>query len=132
MRGGGPPGSDMENSTADARSFLERAFTTLFDPLATERDMLKFFSPDYRQDLNGKVYTFRQFIDGVSEMKALLRSSRIVFTSVVSGGGTIAEIHVVDAVRKDGTPLKFKVIAFQTIEGGRIARAEELNCPLPG
>ena len=75
----------MMNSTAEARSFLERAFTKLFDPLATERDMLEFFSPDYTQDLNGKVYTFRQFIDGVSEMKASLKSSRVVFTSVCQG-----------------------------------------------
>ena len=130
MRGGGPPGPDMVNSPADARSFLERAFTKLFDPLATERDMLEFFSPDYRQDLNGKVHSYRQFMDGVSEMKASLKSSRIDFTSVVSCGDTIAEVHVVDAVRKDGTRLKFKVIAIQTIEGGRIARAEEVNCPL--
>jgi len=114
----------------DARSFLERTFAKLFDPLTTEREMLEFFSPDYTQDLNGKVYSFRQFIDGVSALKATLRSSSVVFTSVVASGDTIAEIHVVDAVKKDGSRLRFKVIAFQTIENGRIKKAEEVNCPL--
>ncbi|MGD0636627.1 MAG: nuclear transport factor 2 family protein [Nitrososphaerales archaeon] len=123
--------SDMVTSTGEARSFLERAFAKLFDPLATERDILEFFSPEYRQDLNGKLYSFRQFLDGVSEIKASIKSSRIVFTSVVSAGETIAEVHVVDAVRKDGTRLRFKVIAFQTMAGGRIVKAEEVNCPLP-
>ena len=121
----------MVNSPDDVRSFLERAFAKLFDPLATERDLLEFFSPDYTQDLNGKVYSFRQFMAGVSEMKASLKSSRVVFTSVLSDGDAIAEVHVVDAPRKDGTRLRFKVIAFQTIRGGRIVRAEEVNCPLP-
>ena len=114
----------------DARSFLERAFTKLFDPLSTERDLLEFFSPDYTQDLNGKRYSFRQFMDGVAAMKTTLRSSKVVFTSVVAAGDTIAEIHLVDGTRSDGSHLRFKVIAFQTLEGGRIKRAEEVNCPL--
>jgi hypothetical protein len=114
----------------DARSFLERTFAKLFDPLSTDRDMLEFFSPDYTQDLNGKIYTFRQFMDGVSALKATLRSSRVDFASVVASGETIAEIHVVDATKNDGSRLRFKVIAFQTLEGGRIRKAEEVNCPL--
>ena len=114
----------------DARSFLERTFAKLFDPLSTERDMLEFFSPEYTQDLNGKVYSFRQFMDGVSALKATLRSSTVVFTSVVASGETIAEIHVVDATKNDGSHLKFKVMAFQTLEGGRIKKVEEVNCPL--
>jgi hypothetical protein len=114
----------------DARSFLERTFAKLFDPLSTERDMLEFFSSEYTQDLNGKVYSFRQFMDGVSALKATLRSSTVVFTSVVASGETIAEIHVVDATKNDGSHLKFKVMAFQTLEGGRIKKAEEVNCPL--
>jgi len=114
----------------DARSFLERTFAKLFDPLSTERDMLEFFSPEYTQDLNGKVYTFRQFMEGVSALKATLRSTTVTFTSVVASGETIAEIHIVDATKKDGSHLKFKVMAFQTLEGGRIKKAEEVNCPL--
>jgi ketosteroid isomerase-like protein len=114
----------------DARSFLERAFAKLFDPLSTDRDMLEFFSPEYTQDLNGKVYGFGEFMKGVNALKSTLRSSAVTFTSVVASGDTIAEIHVVDATKKDGTHIRFKVIAFQTMEGGRIKRAEEVNCPL--
>jgi ketosteroid isomerase-like protein len=114
----------------DARSFLERTFAKLFDPLSTDLDMLEFFSADYTQDLNGKIYSFRQFMDGVSALKATLRSSTVVFTSVVASGDTIAEIHVVDATKNDGSRLRFKVIAFQTLEGGRIRKVEEVNCPL--
>ena len=114
----------------DARSFLERAFARLFDPLATESDLLEFFTPDYTQDLNGTVYTFHEFLEGVASLKATLLSSTVVFTSVVASGETIAEIHRLEATRKDGTHFKLKVIAFQTMEGGRIRRAEEVNCKL--
>jgi ketosteroid isomerase-like protein len=120
----------MTSVTEDPRSFLERALTRLFDPLSTEADLLEFFAPDYVQDLNGHRHTFREFMDGVSALKSTLRSSTISVTSAVSSGDQIAEIHVVDAIRKDGTRLRFKVIAFQTIEQGRIKRAEEVNCPL--
>ncbi len=102
----------------------------LFDPVATEADLLEFFSPDYVQDLNGRRYSFREFLDGVSALKASLRSSTITVTSAVASGDQIAEIHVVEATKKDGSLMRFKVIAFQTIEHGRIKRAEEVNCPL--
>jgi ketosteroid isomerase-like protein len=48
----------------------------------------------------------------------------------MSSGDTIAEVHVVQALKKDGTTLKFKVMAFQTVEKGRITKVEEVNCPL--
>lgn len=91
---------------------------------------MEFFSPDYQQDLNGKVYSFSDFLKGVADLKKQLGSIRVQFTKVVSSGDTIAEIHVVEAVKKDGSPMKFKVIAFQTLERGRIVRAEEVNSPL--
>jgi predicted ester cyclase len=115
---------------AEARLFLEKAFETLFDPKSTEKDVLEFFSPRYKQDLNGKVYTFRQFLDSLAELKKQLKSTRIRFTSVVSSGDKIAEVHVVRGLKKDGSTLKFKVMAFQTVEKGRIVKVEEVNCPL--
>ena len=120
----------MPLNPEEARLFLEKVFARLFDPAATERDMLEFYSSDYTQDLNGTKYSFSQFMEGLSAIKATLRSSTVEITSLVTNGDTIAEIHVVDATRDDGTRLKFKVMAFQTIEDGRITRAEEVNCPL--
>jgi ketosteroid isomerase-like protein len=114
----------------DSQSFLGTAFAKLFDPLATEVDLLEFFSPDYVQDLNGREHSFREFLDGVSTLKATLRSSTITVTRAVASGDQIAEIHVVDATKNDGTRLRFKVIEFQTIDHGRIKRTEEVNCPL--
>lgn len=117
-------------NSEEARLFLERTFARLFDPAATDRDMLEFYSANYTQDLNGKKYSFSQFMEGVSAIKATLRSSTVEITRLVTNGNTIAEIHAVDATRNDGTRLRFKVIAFQTIEDGRIISAEEVNCPL--
>jgi ketosteroid isomerase-like protein len=118
----------MDNT--EARRFLEEAFGRLFDPESTEEQMLEFFSPRYEQDLNGKVYTFREFMDGVAGLKKQLKSTRVRFTRVVSSGNVIAEVHVVEAVKKDGSAMKFKVMAFQTVEDGRIKKVEEVNCPL--
>jgi hypothetical protein len=114
----------------EARKFLEDAFGTLFDPKSTEEQVLKFFSPKYVQDLNGKLYTFRDFFDGVTGMKKQFSSFKVKFTSVVSSGNTIAEVHVVQALKSDGSAIKFKVMAFQAIDKGRIVGVEEVNCPL--
>jgi hypothetical protein len=114
----------------EARRFLEEAFDTLFGPGSEESDILRFFSPTYRQDLNGRVYTFREFLDSLWTLKKQLTSIEVRFTSVVSSGNTIAEVHIVRARRKDGGSMNFKVIAFQTIVNGRIEQVEEVNCPL--
>jgi predicted ester cyclase len=114
----------------EARKFLEDAFATLFDPKSTEEQVQKFFSPKYVQDLNGKLFTFREFFDGVSGMKKQFSSFKVKFTSVVSSGNTIAEVHVVQAFKSDGSSIKFKVIALQTVDKGRIVGVEEVNCPL--
>jgi hypothetical protein len=49
---------------------------------------------------------------------------------VIAGGDTIAEVHVIQAVKNDGSNLKFKVMAFQKLANGRIVRVEEVNCSL--
>jgi ketosteroid isomerase-like protein len=114
----------------EARSFLEEAFGKLFEPSSTEADVLEYFSPDYKQDLNGKVYGFKDFMQGVSGMKSQFLSLKADFKTVVSSGDTVAEVHVLDATRKDGTHMRLKILAFQKVKDGRICGVEELNCPL--
>lgn len=113
-----------------ARLFLEKAFGKLFEPSSTEAEVLLYFTPDYQQNLNGKVYSFKDFMRGVSGMKAQYTSLKAEFTTVVSSGDTVAEIHTLDATRKDGTHMRLKILAFQRLREGRICRVEELNCPL--
>lgn len=115
---------------AEARSFLEEAFGKLFEPASTEEDILRYFTPDYTQDLNGKVYAFDEFMRGVAGIKSEFSSLKAVFTTVVASGENIAEVHILEATRKDGTRMRLKVMAIQKTRGGRISGVEELNCRL--
>lgn len=115
---------------AEAKTFLEGAFGTLFDYGSTEKDVLRYFTPDYQQNLNGKVYGFRDFYTGVSGLKAQSTSLKATFTTVVSGKDIIAEVHVLEVAKKDGTKLRLKIMAFQKLREGRICGVEELNSPL--
>jgi len=117
-----PPGSDMMNLNCRGAVIPLRGHLRSSSTTRHRARMLEFFTLNYRQGSERATSTpSRQFIDGVSEMKASLRSSQDrLHQRRGQGATTIAEVPRRDAVRKDGTRLKVKkVIAFQTHRKGR-------------
>ena len=116
----------------DARTFLQGVFDRFFDPAASAEAVGEFFSPDYVQEVDGKRLDYSAFLDHVRLLKRTLDRATVTFENVVVDGSTIADIHVVDARKKNGERLRVKVLAFYTIEDGKIRRLEELTHQLEG
>jgi len=116
----------------EARRFLEDMFDRLFDPAASAEAVGAFFAPDYVQEVDGKRLDYSAFLDHVRLLKRTLERATVTFEQLLVDGSTIADIHVVDAHKKNGERLRVKVLAFYTIEDGKIRRLEELTHQLEG
>jgi hypothetical protein len=55
------------------------------------------------------------------------QSAFVEFEDVIIQGRTIADIHIVQATKKDRSVLRFKVMAFYTIDNGKIMNVRELT-----
>jgi len=68
----------------------------------------------------------------VRVLKSTLDNATVTFKEIAADGTTIADIHVVEARKKNGDRVRVKVIAFYTLENGKIRRIEELTYLLEG
>jgi ketosteroid isomerase-like protein len=107
-------------------------FDRLFDPTASAEDVGAFFSPDYVQDVDGRRLDRGEFLNHVRVLKSTLDSATVTFKEIAADGATIADIHVVEARKKNGDRVRVKVMAFYTLEDGKIRRIEELTHLLEG
>src|SRR5262249_16743080 len=95
----------------EARRFLEDMFDRLFDPAASAEAVGAFFAPDYVQEVDGKRLDYSAFLDHVRLLKRTLERASVTFEQLLVDGSTIADIHVVDAHKKNGERLRVKVLA---------------------
>jgi ketosteroid isomerase-like protein len=116
----------------EARRLLQDLFDRFFDPAASAEAVGEFFAPDYVQEVDGKRLDYSAFLDHVRVLKRTLERATVAFEQLVVDGSTIADIHVIDARKKNGERLRAKVLAFYTIENGKIRRLEELTYQLEG
>ncbi len=110
-----------------AQAFLHTLFRALFDPSVSSADVGQYFTPDYQQQVDGKILNFAEFIAHVEALKSTLISGTVTFERVLVNGPHWADIHYVDAVKRDGRPLRVKVLAFYTLTHGKISRIDELT-----
>jgi ketosteroid isomerase-like protein len=119
-------------TTEEARRFLQHVFDRLFDPAASAEEVGAFFSADYVQDVDGRRLDRGEFMSHVRMLKSTLDSASVTFKQVAADGHTIADIHVVEARKKSGERVRVKVMAFYTLENGKIRSIEELTYLLEG
>ena len=51
----------------------------------------------------------------------------MTFERIVADGDHIADIHILDATKKNGAALRMKVIAFYKLKDGKIVEVDELT-----
>ena len=115
-----------------ARRLIEGALACLLDPEQDAEALGRFFTPDYIQNVDGKQLDYKGFIDHARALKNTLRGGHATILKLIVEGSTIADIHVVEAEKTDGSRIKARVIAFYTVRDGRIAKVDELTHLLEG
>jgi hypothetical protein len=117
--------ADLAND--QARALLSNAFANLLDPGEDVEALSRYFSPTCVQEVDGERMDYGQFLDHARAIKRSIRSARVSFEALIVQGSTIADIHIVESERTDGARKRVKVIAFNTIDQGRIVSVNELT-----
>jgi ketosteroid isomerase-like protein len=92
----------------------------------------EFFSCDYIQIANGERLDYAGFINHARALKRSLATAKVTFERIIVDGDDIAEIHVLNGTKHDGTALRVKVIAFYRLKDGKIVEVDELTHLLEG
>jgi ketosteroid isomerase-like protein len=119
---------EMTGLTNDqARALLSEAFANLLDPSEDVETLGRYFSQACVQEVDGEVMDYGQFLDHARTIKRSIRAARVTFEALIVEGSTVADIHIVESERTDGARTRLKVIAFNTIDQGKIVRVDELT-----
>ncbi len=121
----------LTNTTA--KIFLEHAFSALFDLEQDPRVVAtKYMTADYIQIVDGKTLDLDGFVNHLALLRSTIQSVKFTFEEVIVSGNIIADIHIVEATKKDGSSLKAKLLAFFYLEGKKIKKIDELTGLLEG
>ena len=113
---------------AQTKEFIKEAYSNAIENLnASDEAYSQFFSKEYIHHINGKTLHFKDFVARIKERKAALKSLKINFKYMIAEGDKIATVHIVDAISKNGQPLKVKVHMLFQIKDRKIVLGDELT-----
>lgn len=116
----------------NAKQLLQNLFAALSDPAISLEDLSVFFTSDYVQLVDGETLNLAGFLEHAATLRGALETVDVEFETIIASDNTIADIHVVNARKKNGGRVKMKVIAFYTLRDGKISRIEELTHLISG
>lgn len=118
--------------SARSIAMIREVFAMFCDVKAEPDSMARFFTPDYRQSVDGRTVDLQGFLGHVQALRAALVSIEIDIQQIVSDGVSAATVHLVRVVRRSGEKATIKVVAFYRFDGDRIATIDELTHVLEG
>lgn len=113
----GSASEDVGMTAVELKAFIQQAFKDVLENMnATEETYAKYFSKEYRQYVDNKTLTYKDFVDHMTAQKKALRSVTVSFRKMVAEGNQIATVHVAEGVKKDGKPVKAQINAVFTVK----------------
>ncbi|WP_133128897.1 nuclear transport factor 2 family protein [Legionella nagasakiensis] len=107
---------------------LKQAFKAIFEhEVVDEKTIAAFFSKDYRQWVDGHELDYQDFIQHIQAQKKRVATVSIDFKSMIAENDKVATVHLIDAITREGAPVRGKVIAQFTIKNKKIVACEELT-----
>lgn len=119
--------------TDTVKQFVKNALIDIVEDMsATEETFAKYFSPDYIQLVDGKTFDYSTLVKHMKTQKAVLQSAKITFKYLIAEGNKVSSVHIVDAIKKDGSSIKAQVNALIIIENNKIILCDELTYLIKG
>lgn len=112
----------MQNTQRVAQALRE----IVCHPQHDEAKIRDYFSPDYRQYVDGETLDFTGFVSHMAKLKQLTQAIDIELVALAGEGATVLTHHKV-RVKQQGRQSQLEVFAHFTLAGGLITRCEELT-----
>lgn len=117
----------------DPREVVLSSFRDVLEnPDADVSDVERWFSPDYRQSVDGKTMDYAQFVQHLEALNAAASSFKIDVQETVCEGNRVCTRHDVHVFKKDGSRALAQVLAIFEVTNGKIVRCDELTRLMDG
>jgi len=117
----------------DLKARLKEGMKAIFaEPTFNEKTIQKYISPNYIQYVNGETLNYQDFIQHIKAQKKLVESVEVTFKECLVDGNKVCTIHIIDAIKKDGSSMQGQVNAVFTFENDKVICCDELTHVLQG
>ncbi|AMO47061.1 SnoaL-like domain-containing protein [Kosakonia oryzendophytica] len=102
------------------------------NPEHDEAKIRAFFSPQYRQYVDGESLDFHGFVDHMARLKQLTHAIEVTIIAIAHADQEVLTHHRVVVSKKAGGQSHVDVLAHFTLQDGMIIRCEELTRLIQG
>lgn len=124
--------TDTQMTPDEVSALLQHMFAIFMDPEATQEDLAVFLTPEYEQLVDGKRLDHYGFLQHHKALQKTILSGHVTFEHFVSDGVSAATVHIVEATKRSGEQVCFKVIAYYKFLGRRISLVDEMTQMVKG
>jgi len=115
----------MPNET---KQWIYEIFKNVLEsPNVTEETIAKYFSQELVWRVDGKSLGYADFMAHITTLKAVTETIKSTSEHLIVDNDGICSVHIVDVVKKDGSKVKAKVIAFFQVKDQKIILCDELT-----
>lgn len=119
-------------SPTETRQFITDAITYAVNNMDPNLDYSKYVSPNYIQHIDGQTMNFCQWAQHMKDIKALMKSQKVVIENVIAESNEAAINETVYNTKKDGSQIVVKVIGFFKIKNHKMIYGDELTYLIKG
>lgn len=101
-------------------------------PEHDEAKIREFFSPQYRQYVDGESLDFRGFVEHMARLKQLTHAIELTIIAIAHANQEVLTHHRVAVSKKGGGVSHVDVLTHFTLQDGMIIRCEELTRLIQG
>jgi hypothetical protein len=117
----------------DHKKLLREIFQNIFESTGHDEGIIKrYFSPDYEQQVDGKILHFEEFTKHIKVVKDAIASMAITFDAIVQENDVVFTNHRVKATTNEGLTSEVQVMAEFHIKDGQINYCNELSRQISG
>lgn len=117
----------------ETKTFIKEVFTNTIENMHTkEETYASYFSEDYVQYVDGKILKYNDFIAHMKAQKNVMKSIKVTFKYIVVEGATVATVHLIDGIKKDGGVIQVQVNALFQIKDKKMISCDELTYLIKG
>lgn len=97
-----------------------------------EEAIARYFSPEYRQTVDGKHLTYPSFIEHMKLLKQQTINMNLDVLSSAENEDTVFTHHLVEVLKTHSDTLTFEVFACFKVQNNKIVRCQELTRMITG
>lgn len=118
---------NKQMSSQEAKQFVKDAVIYALENMDTNMDYSKYVSKNFVNPIDGNKFNYEQWVTHQKNIKKMVKSMKPTFDLLVAEGNHVAAIFRVHIIKKDGSELEVKDMAFFKIEDHKIIYVEELT-----